>query len=73
MDETKRRKINFGRILKNKLQERRMRQIDLARKIDVTDTTISRYVNGDVKPKPLLLNRIANVLDCSPDELFEDF
>lgn len=55
----------FSTILKNKLKEKRISQSELARRIDVTDTSISRYINGTAKPRPILLERIATVLNCS--------
>ena len=54
----------FSIRLKNKLKEKNITQSELARRIDVSDTTISRYVTGTARPRTLLLNRIAVVLDC---------
>ena len=70
MNDLIQRKKNFGIKLKRLLKENNMKQIDLARLIDVTDTTMSRYVQGKVKPKPLLLKRIAEVFNCSTKDLF---
>ena len=56
---------DFSIILKNKLIEKRISQADLSRLIDVSDTTISRYILGRAKPKDLLLKRLAKVLNCS--------
>lgn len=60
-------KVNnkFSTILKRKLKEQKISQSELARLIDVTDTSISRYINGTAKPRPILLARIAAVLNCS--------
>lgn len=60
----------FAYKLKRKLKEKNISQSELARRIDVTDTTVSRYIKGDAYPRPLLLRRIANVLDCSIEDLF---
>ena len=57
---------DFGIILKNKLNDKHISQSELSRLIDVSDTTISRYILGQtMKPKRLLLQRIAKVLECS--------
>ena len=62
---------DFGIIIKNKLNKNNMSQADLSRMIDVSDTTISRYILGQVdKPKRLLLERIAKVLKCSINEFY---
>ena len=55
----------FAIRLKNRLKEKNITQSELARRIDVSDTTISRYITGTARPRTLLLNRIAVVLDCS--------
>ena len=53
-------KKDFPEILKNKMNIKGITQADLAR-----DTTIYRYLKNLAKPRPLILNRIAKVLDCS--------
>ena len=62
-------KKDFPTILQNKMNEKNITKAELARAIDVTDTSISRYVKGTAKPKPIYLERIAKVLGCS----IEDF
>lgn len=63
---------DFGVILDNKLKNKNISKAQLARLIDVSDTTVSRYVLGYTrKPKKLLLERIAKVLGCSIREFLK--
>lgn len=61
----------FSKALKEKMKDKNLWQSELARRIDVSDTTISRYVKGETKPKPNLLKRLAETLDCSTDDLYK--
>ena len=62
---------DFSKSLVNKMNEKKLRKANLAKMIDVSDTTVSRYVKGETKPKPLLLKRMAKVLGCSTDDLYK--
>lgn len=65
-------KNNFAIALNKKMKEKNISKAELARQIDVSDTTISRYTNGEViKPKKIILNRIADILGCSVDEIYQ--
>lgn len=61
--------MSFSTILEKKLKDKGMTKAELARRIDVADTTVGRYIKGTMKPRPLILNRIAKVLDCSIKDL----
>lgn len=63
----------FSHILKTKLKEKHMTKAELARQIDVADTTVGRYVRGTMMPRPLILNRIAKVLDIDIREIYSYF
>ena len=65
--------MTFSKLLEKKLQEKGMSKAELARIIDVADTTVGRYVKGTMTPRPLILNRIAKALDCSSEELYKYF
>lgn len=56
--------MRFSKILENKMKEQGITKAELARRVDVADTTIGRYVKGTMLPSPLILNRIAKVLEC---------
>lgn len=51
------------------LYERNISQRELAQKIGVTDTTISRYVNGARQPRAEIITLMANALNTTTDYL----
>lgn len=55
-------------ILKH-INELQITQKELASMVGVTDTTMSRYINGTREPKIEILSNIATVLKTSIDEL----
>lgn len=55
--------------LKKRRKEKGLKQRDLAKMIDVTQTQISYYESGKTQPGPLALSRIADVLETSTDYL----
>lgn len=61
----------FAMVLTEKIKEKNIKQSELARSIDVSDTTIYRYLKGETKPKPLLLKRLAESLNCPMDDLYK--
>ena len=65
--------MKFSSILKSKLKEKHITKAELARLIDVADTTVGRYVKGTMMPRPLILNRIAKVLDIDIHEIYRYF
>ena len=65
--------MTFATLLKNKLNEKQMTKAELARLIDVADTTVGRYVKGTMTPRPLLLNRIIKVLDIDIRDVYKYF
>ena len=52
------------------IRERGIRQRDLARIVGISETIISRVVNGIYNPDEVLQARIAKVLKRKPEELF---
>ena len=64
-------KNDFHKILKNKLIEQNMSHAELGRRISVTDTSISRYIYGDAKPRPYYLERIAKILNCPIEDFYD--
>ncbi len=55
--------------LKEMLDKRGMTQRELAKKIDKTEVSVSRYVSGDRIPKGPVIVKIAQVLDVQTDYL----
>ena len=68
MDKTANTKKDFPEILKKKMENKNITKAELARKVDVSDTTIGRYIKGTMRPRQLILNRLADALDCSVKE-----
>lgn len=59
----------FSENLRTKLDEKRKSQKDLAKALDVTEASVSRWVNGEQYPRPAMVDRIAQYLMCSVDDL----
>jgi transcriptional regulator with XRE-family HTH domain len=60
---------DLGLRISETLQKRGMTQKELARRIDVTEAVISRYISGDRDPKPDVLANIATALHTTSDFL----
>lgn len=60
----------FIKRLQKILEEKDMTQRELAKLVGVTEVTISRYLNGERKPRIEIINKIADVLNTPTDYLF---
>ena len=60
----------FGANVARAREQRGLSQSQLARKIEVVDTYISRIETGRAQPSFRLILAIANQLDTTPAELF---
>nr|WP_300001690.1 helix-turn-helix transcriptional regulator [Tissierella sp.] len=58
--------------LKGLIEEKDITQKELAKAIDVTDVTISRYLNGDRSPRIDIVNRLAKYFNVSTDYLLNE-
>ena len=63
----------FSKILIDKMKENKITQAELSRMIDVSDTTIYRYIKGETKPHPLLMQRLADVFKCQIKDLYKNY
>lgn len=61
--------MKFGDILRQKREERRMTQTDLAERIDVTQQNINSYETGYKVPPLRVVVAAADVFRCSTDEM----
>lgn len=52
--------------------EKQMTQIELAKKVDVSNKTISEIERGNANPSPKLAKRLAEILGVRMDKFFED-
>ena len=59
----------LGRFIKRELERRNLLQLDLAEKVGVTESTISRAVTGKRIPSAELCVLIAKALDLPPELL----
>lgn len=62
---------DFSEILRLKMKEKNITQIELSRAIDVSDTSIYRYLNGLAYPRPLLMDRLIKVFKCPSSDFYD--
>ncbi len=63
--------VQLGGLVKQRRQERGLMAKDLAQRIDVTPSTITRIEQGALySPRPHILAKIANELDLPVSDLF---
>jgi len=62
----------FGENLRYKLIERRKNQADIARYLNVTEATVSRWVNGLSMPRASMIDKLCTFLHCSVEDLTTD-
>ena len=61
----------FSRGLRRLRSDRGITQVELAKKVEVTQAAISRYEDGSALPSLDVAIRIAEALHCSMDDLLE--
>lgn len=71
-DMTKTVKEVFSTNLRNKLVEKNKSQADLARFCGVSQTSASHWVNGEILPRPKMIDKICVFLSCTSDDLMID-
>ena len=59
----------IGKKIENRLQELNMTQKELAEAIDVTETSVSRYISKNRTPRAEILSKISKVLNISTEYL----
>lgn len=59
----------FIKRLRELIESRDMTQKELAKAIDITEVTISRYLSGDRKPRIDIIDKIAKYFNVSTDYL----
>ena len=62
----------FSSNLRNKLMARNNTQKELARFLGTSETSVSHWINGTMLPRPATIDRIAQFLCCSSDDLMTD-
>ena len=59
----------FSHNLRNMLYAKNRTQVELAKAVNVSETSVSHWVNGDVVPRPKKVDEICAYLKCAREEL----
>lgn len=62
------RRYEFKRRLRTMMRRKNINQEELARCLGTTQTVISRYVTGESVPSYIVMEKIAEILNCSMDD-----
>lgn len=62
-------KARFAFILRKKMRNKNMTQRELADAVGTTEAAISGYIAGTRMPRVDIIAKLADVLDCTTDEL----
>ena len=62
----------FSNNLRNKLYEKNATQAQLAKFVGVSQTSVSHWINGEILPRPKMIDKIALYLNCTSDYLMTD-
>lgn len=63
----------FPRILRKRMRMRGMTQNDLAEKLNISQSMVSWYLTGRALPGYVILKNMAEVLNCSVEDLYLNF
>lgn len=63
----------FPKLLYKIMRRKGITQNQLAEKLNVSQSMISHYINGKALPGYSMLKKMANVLECSIDDLYLNF
>lgn len=64
--------ITIGEKIKTLRKERKLTQKELAHKIGITASTVTKYENGQLEPNIEVLNKIATTFNISVSNLIDD-
>ena len=62
----------FAHNFRNQLELKKKSQADIARHLNVTTATVSRWANGLSMPRHAMMDRLCAYLLCSPEDLTTD-
>ena len=62
----------FGENLRNQLYAKGKTQADISRNLNVTEASVSRWVNGQSVPRANMIDRLCKYLGCSVEDLTTD-
>ena len=52
-------------------QNRNLTQQIVAKELNISQQAVAKWENGECMPKPEMLPKLAKILNCSIDELFD--
>lgn len=58
---------NIGKNIKRELDDALMTQKELSDDTGISESTITRYINGEIMPALVNINNISCALDCTPN------
>ena len=61
--------LTIGRNIKRQLAKNQLTQTELAKRMHCSGSTINKYISGTAVPRIKILFKLAEVLDCTIDEL----
>lgn len=62
----------IGLNIKNLMEAYGYSQQELALEADISQSSLSQYINGERMPNAKVIYKITKVLDCTLDELFDE-
>lgn len=63
--------VAFGHNLQFYMRDMSISQRDLAYKANISESSLSRYINGTRMPSAIIVAKFARILNCSADELID--
>ena len=72
-DPEERARTCFSELLKWKIKRSGMTQGDIAKKLGITEVSLSRYVSGKGYPKIDMLYRLSEILNANPEIFYDCF
>lgn len=66
-------RLSFRRRLQTIMNRKWVTQDELAKRINSTQPMVSRYLTGQSIPSAITIKKIADALDCSIDEFYDNY
>lgn len=66
-------RLSFRRKLQLLMSRKWITQEELAKRINSTQQMVSRYLTGQSIPSALTIKKIADALECSVDDFYDDY
>ena len=63
---------NFSKNLKILMNERNLKQVQVAEALGCNKGTVSKWLNGKIEPGLVYIAKLLKILDCSFEELISD-